>query len=166
MSSVEFNTLLVGNADFLKPFAFTLTKDAEQAKDLYQETLFRALSNREKYLEGTNIRAWLFTIMRNIFINHYRKKLKHRTVAEPSASEFFINHQQNIVSNKAASNLQMKDIHVAVYHLPGIFKKPFMLYYEGYKYFEIANMLKEPLGTIKSRIHFARKILKSQVPRQ
>ncbi|MET3874868.1 MULTISPECIES: RNA polymerase sigma factor [Chitinophaga] len=166
MSSVEFNTLLIGNADFLKPFAFTLTKDTEQAKDLYQETLFRALSNREKYLEGTNIRAWLFTIMRNIFINHYRKKLKHRTVAEPSASEFFINHQQNIVSNKAASNLQMKDIHIAVYHLPGIFKKPFMLYYEGYKYFEIANMLKEPLGTIKSRIHFARKILKSQVPRQ
>ena len=166
MSSVEFNTLLIGNADFLKPFAFTLTKDAEQAKDLYQETLFRALSNREKYLEGTNIRAWLFTIMRNIFINHYRKKLKHRTIAEPGASEFFINHQQNIVSNKAASNLQMKDIHIAVYHLPGIFKKPFMLYYEGYKYFEIANMLKEPLGTIKSRIHFARKILKSQVPRQ
>lgn len=166
MSSVEFNTLLVGNADFLKPFAFTLTKDAEQAKDLYQETLFRALSNREKYMEGTNIRAWLFTIMRNIFINHYRKKLKHRTVAEPSASEFFINHHENIVSNKAASNLQMKDIHVAVYHLPGIFKKPFMLYYEGYKYFEIANMLQEPLGTIKSRIHFARKILKSQVPRQ
>jgi len=166
MSSVEFNTLLIGNADFLKPFAFTLTKDAEQAKDLYQETLFRALSNQEKYLEGTNIRAWLFTIMRNIFINHYRKKLKHRMVAEPSASDFFINYQQNTVSNKAASNLQMKDIHVAVYHLPNIFKKPFMLYYEGYKYFEIANILHEPLGTIKSRIHFARKILKSQVPRQ
>lgn len=166
MSSIEFNTLLIGNADFLKPFAFTLTKDAEQAKDLYQETLFRALSNQEKYLEGTNIRAWLFTIMRNIFINHYRKKLKHRMVAEPSASDFFINYQQNTVSNKAASNLQMKDIHVAVYHLPNIFKKPFMLYYEGYKYFEIANILQEPLGTIKSRIHFARKILKSQVPRQ
>lgn len=166
MSSVEFNTLLIGNADFLKPFAFTLTKDAEQAKDLYQETLFRALSNQEKYLEGTNIRAWLFTIMRNIFINHYRKKLKHRMVAEPSASDFFINYHQNTVNNKAASNLQMKDIHVAVYHLPNIFKKPFMLYYEGYKYFEIANILQEPLGTIKSRIHFARKILKSQVPRQ
>ncbi|TWF44348.1 RNA polymerase ECF family sigma subunit [Chitinophaga polysaccharea] len=166
MSSVEFNTLLIGNADFLKPFAFTLTKDAEQAKDLYQETLFRALSNQEKYLEGTNIRAWLFTIMRNIFINHYRKRLKHRMIAEPNASEFFINYQQNAVSNKAASNLQMKDIHVAVYHLPCIFKKPFMLYYEGYKYFEIANILHEPLGTIKSRIHFARKILKSQVPRQ
>ena len=87
-------------------------------------------------------------------------------VAEPSASDFFINYQQNTVSNKAASNLQMKDIHVAVYHLPNIFKKPFMLYYEGYKYFEIANILHEPLGTIKSRIHFARKILKSQVPRQ
>ncbi|MEC5147457.1 RNA polymerase sigma factor [Chitinophaga sp. 212800010-3] len=163
MSSVEFNTLLIGNADFLKPFAFTLTKDAEQAKDLYQETLVRALSNREKYLEGTNIRAWLFTIMRNIFINHYRKKMKHRLVAEPGASEFFKNHYQYTVSNKAAANLQMKDIYMAVYHLPGIFKKPFMLYYEGYKYFEIANILQEPLGTIKSRIHFARKILKSRI---
>ena len=165
MSSVEFNTLLTGNADFLKPFAFTLTKDAEQAKDLYQETLFRALSNKEKYLEGTNIRAWLFTIMRNIFINHYRKKLKHRMLTGPSASDFFLNYQQNTVSNKAGSNLQMKDIHVAVYHLPNIFKKPFMLYYEAYKYFEIASILQEPLGTIKSRIHFARKILKTQVPR-
>jgi RNA polymerase sigma-70 factor (ECF subfamily) len=165
MSSIEFNTLLIGNADFLKPFAFTLTKDAEQAKDLYQETHFRALSNREKYLEGTNIRAWLFTIMRNIFINHYRKKLKHRMLAGPGASDFFLNYQQNTVSNKAGSNLQMKDIHVAVYHLPNIFKKPFMLYYEGYKYFEIASILQEPLGTIKSRIHFARKILKTQVPR-
>ena len=166
MSSVEFNTLLTGNADFLKPFAFTLTKDAEQAKDLYQETLFRALSNKEKYLEGTNIRAWLFTIMRNIFINHYRQKLKHRMVAEPGASDFFLNYKQVTVSNKAAANLQMKDIHVAVYHLPNIFKKPFMLYYEGYKYFEIADLLQEPLGTIKSRIHFARKILKTQVSRQ
>ncbi|MCW3462087.1 RNA polymerase sigma factor [Chitinophaga nivalis] len=165
MSSVEFNTLLVGNADFLKPFAFTLTKDAEQAKDLYQETLFRALSNQEKYLEGTNIRAWLFTIMRNIFINHYRKRLKHRMIAEATVSEFFLNYQQTAVNNKAASNLQMKDIHIAVYHLPNIFKKPFMLYYEGYKYFEIADILQEPLGTIKSRIHFARKILKTQIPR-
>ena len=165
MSSIEFNTLLIGYADFLKLFAFTRTKDAEQAKDLYQETLFRALSNREKYLEGTNIRAWLFTIMRNIFINHYRKKLKHRMLAGPGTSDFFLNYQQNTVSNKAGSNLQMKDIHVAVYHLPNIFKKPFMLYYEGYKYFEIASILQEPLGTIKSRIHFARKILKTQVPR-
>lgn len=165
MSSVEFNTLLIGNADFLKPFAFTLTKDPEQAKDLYQETLFRALSNQEKYLEGTNIRAWLFTIMRNIFINHYRKKAKNRMIAEPSVSDFFLNYQQSPTSNKADTNLRMKDIHVAVYHLPQIFKQPFLLYYEGYKYFEIADILQEPLGTIKSRIHFARKILKTQVLR-
>ncbi|WP_143308050.1 RNA polymerase sigma factor [Chitinophaga vietnamensis] len=163
MSSVEFNTLLVGNADFLKPFAFTLTKDAEQAKDLYQETLVRALSNREKYLEGTNIRAWLFTIMRNIFINHYRKKMKQRIISEPALSNFFINYQQGMVGNRAESNLRTKDIHLAVFHLPPIFKHPFLLYYEGYKYFEIADMLQEPLGTIKSRIHFARKMLKTKV---
>ncbi|HVI45462.1 MAG TPA: RNA polymerase sigma factor [Chitinophaga sp.] len=165
MSSVEFNTLLIGNADFLKPFAFTLTKDAEQAKDLYQETLFRALSNQEKYLEGTNIRAWLFTIMRNIFINHYRKKVKTRMLATPTVSDFFLNYHLTPTSNKADANLSTKDIQIAVYHLPKIFKQPFILYYEGYKYFEIADMLQEPLGTIKSRIHFARKLLKAQVPR-
>ena len=74
MSTLEFDQLLTSNADFLKPFAFTLTRDNESAKDLIQETLYRALSNKEKYNVGTNIKAWMYTIMRNIFINDYRKK--------------------------------------------------------------------------------------------
>ncbi|MBV8254362.1 RNA polymerase sigma-70 factor (ECF subfamily) [Chitinophaga dinghuensis] len=165
MSSVEFNTLLVGNADFLKPFAYTLTKDNEQAKDLYQETIFRALTNQEKYLEGTNIKAWLFTIMRNIFINNYRKKTKNRMITEPVISDFFINYQRGVVGNNAETTMRTKDVHLAMYKLPAIFKQPFLLYLEGYKYYEIAAILQEPLGTIKSRIHFARKILKTQVQR-
>ncbi|MBV7528994.1 RNA polymerase sigma-70 factor, ECF subfamily [Chitinophaga jiangningensis] len=165
MSSVEFNTLLVGNADFLKPFAYTLTKDNEQAKDLYQETIFRALTNQDKYLEGTNIKAWLFTIMRNIFINNYRKKSKNRMITEPVISDFFINYQRGVVGNSAETTMRTKDVHLAMYKLPVIFKQPFLLYLEGYKYFEIAAILQEPLGTIKSRIHFARKILKTQVQR-
>ncbi|HQR02399.1 MAG TPA: sigma factor, partial [Ferruginibacter sp.] len=72
MSTIEFNQALVSNSDYLRPFAMTLTRDAESAKDLVQETLFRALANKEKYLDGTNIKAWLYTIMRNIFINNYR----------------------------------------------------------------------------------------------
>jgi RNA polymerase sigma factor (sigma-70 family) len=74
MSTIEFNQLLLTNAEFLRPFAVTLTHDSEIAKDLFQETLFRALSNKEKYNVGTNIKAWLYTIMRNIFINDYREK--------------------------------------------------------------------------------------------
>ena len=80
MSTVEFNQMLLNNTDFLKPFAFTLTRDNETAKDLLQETMFRALANREKYNVGTNIKAWLYTIMRNIFINSYRRKAKQQSV--------------------------------------------------------------------------------------
>ncbi|MFB6457682.1 RNA polymerase sigma factor [Chitinophaga sp. Hz27] len=165
MSSVEFNTLLVGNVDFLKPFAYTLTKDNEQAKDLYQETIMRALTNQDKYLEGTNIRAWLFTIMRNIFINHYRKQSKSKLISEPALSQFFLNYQKGVVGNTAETNMRTKDVQIAMYRLPVIFKQPFLLYLEGYKYFEIAAILDEPLGTIKSRIHFARKILKTRIQR-
>ena len=89
MASLEFNELLLDNADFLKPFAVNLTKDAEVAKDLYQETLYKALANQEKYNVGTNIKAWLFTIMRNIFINDYRRKAKHQTIFDSTPRVFF-----------------------------------------------------------------------------
>jgi RNA polymerase sigma factor (sigma-70 family) len=165
MSSIEFNSLLLNNADFLKPFAFNLTKDNELAKDLIQETMFRALSNQEKYLEGSNIRAWLYTIMRNIFINNYRQKAKQHLVIDNSISDYLLNHQQAAIPNRAEASIQLKEINYAVYQLPVIFKQPFLLYFEGFKYFEIASMLQEPLGTIKSRIHFARRMLKAQVHR-
>ncbi|RFM35788.1 MULTISPECIES: RNA polymerase sigma factor [Chitinophaga] len=165
MSSTEFNALLLGNADFLRPYAVTLTKDAESAKDLYQETLFRALANRDKYLAGTNIRAWLYTIMRNIFINNYRRGNRQFRLLDNSAGEFLMHQQIPTIGNAAETNLRIKDVHSAVYNLPVIFKQPFMLYFEGYKYYEIAAMLNEPLGTVKSRIHFARKMLKSRIVR-
>jgi RNA polymerase sigma-70 factor (ECF subfamily) len=165
MSNVEFNQLLVSNTDFLKPFAFTLTRDNETAKDLLQETLFRALANKDKYHVGTNIKAWLYTIMRNIFINNYRRKQKQHTIFDSTPNDFFLNYQQVTVNNGADSTLKMKEIQTALHNLPEIFKKPFLLYFEGFKYHEIAEMLDEPLGTIKSRIHFARKLLKEQISR-
>ena len=165
MSTVEFNQMLLSNTDFLKPFAFTLTRDNETAKDLLQETMFRALSNREKYHVGTNIKAWLYTIMRNIFINNYRRRAKQNTIFDSTPNEFFLNYQQGAVSNAAQTSLQIKEIQGAIHQLPEIFKHPFTLYFEGFKYQEIAHILNEPLGTIKSRIHFARKLLKEQISR-
>ena len=165
MSTLEFNHLLLSNSDYLKPFAITLTRDTETAKDLLQETMYRALANKEKYNFGTNIRAWLYTIMRNIFINDYRRKAKQNTVFDSTPNEFLLNYNQSTVANKAEINLEIKDIQAAVYQLPEIFRNPFMLYFEGYKYHEIAILLTEPLGTIKSRIHFARKLLKEQITR-
>src|SRR4030095_1005150 len=163
MSVIEFNQLLVNNAEFLKPFAITLTRDTETAKDLFQETLYRALANKDKYNVGTNIKAWLYTIMRNIFINNYRRKVKQATILDSTPNEFLINLNQAVVTNSAESTLRIKDIQDAIHHLPEIFRNPFLLYFDGYKYHEIADMLSEPLGTIKSRIHFARKLLTSQI---
>jgi RNA polymerase sigma factor (sigma-70 family) len=165
MSAVEFNQMLVTNTEFLKPFAFTLTRDNETAKDLLQETMFRALSNKDKYYAGTNIKAWLYTIMRNIFINNYRRKVKQNTIFDSTPNDFLLNYQQATVSNDAEASLKMKEIQNAIHELPEIFKSPFILYFEGYKYHEIAHILSEPLGTIKSRIHFARKLLKEQISR-
>jgi len=165
MSAIEFNQIVINNADYLKPFAITLTRDNETAKDLLQETMFRALANREKYNAGTNIKAWLYTIMRNIFINDYRRKTKQNTILDNSINEFLLNSNQLSITNAAEGNLKMKEIYQAVHFLPDIFRNPFMLYFDGYKYNEIAGILKEPLGTIKSRIHFARKLLKEHLTR-
>jgi len=163
MSAAEFNELLLHNADPLKPFAVSLTRDQEIAKDLFQETLYKALANQDKYSTGTNIKAWLFTIMRNIFINDYRRKVKQRTIFDNSPNEATINSGKIVVSNEGENRLRAKEIHEAIYQLPQIFKIPFLLYFEGYRYHEISGSLNEPLGTVKSRIHFARKLLRKQL---
>lgn len=165
MSVLEFNQMLLSNTDFLKPFAVTLTRDTEEAKDLVQETMYRALANKDKYNVGTNIKAWLYTIMRNIFINNYRRKSKQVTVFDNSVNEFLLNTNQSTVANEAITNINLKEVKAAIHSLPDIFRNPFLLYFDGYKYHEIAQMLDEPLGTIKSRIHFARKLLKNQLQR-
>ncbi len=165
MSTIDFNQMLTNDTEFLKPFAFNLTRDNEAAKDLYQETLYRALANKDKYNVGTNIKAWLYTIMRNIFINNYRRKSKQSTIFDSTPNEFLLNLNQGAVANEGIAQINLKEVKQAIHNLPEIFKTPFLLYFDGYKYHEIAEMLEEPLGTIKSRIHFARKLLKSHVQR-
>jgi RNA polymerase sigma-70 factor (ECF subfamily) len=165
MTPSEFDYMLLNNTEFLKPFAIKLTRDNELAKDLFQETLLRALANKEKYNDGTNIKAWLYTIMRNIFINNYRRKAKQNTIFDSTPNDFLLDYRQGAVTNEAIASINMKEVHAAIHNLPAIFKNPFLLYFDGFKYHEIADMLGEPLGTIKSRIHFARKLLKAQIDR-
>ena len=165
MSSIEFDNLIIGNAVSLKPFAVSLTRDLETARDLLQETLYKALANREKYSAGTNIKAWLFTIMRNIFINDYRRKAKQKTIFEKGEASMLADSPVIAVANGGEQLVDLKEINNAIHALPQIFKVPFLLYFEGYRYHEIAEAMNEPLGTIKSRIHFARKLLKEQLSR-
>src|SRR5436189_6029210 len=134
MAAIEFNQMLLSNAEFLRPFATILTRDAEAAKDLFQETMYRALANKEKYNVGTNIKAWLYTIMRNIFINNYRRKAKQQTIFDSTPNEFLINYNQVTTSNAAEGSLRLKDIQGCIHGLPELFKNPFMHYFDGYKY--------------------------------
>ena len=159
MSIQEFNSLVMNNSEGLKPFAITLTRDQEAAKDLCQETLYKAFAYRDKYKPGTNIRAWLYTIMRNIFINDYRRNSRKKVVMDT--------YKQGIspVAHSSEISLRLKEINGAIHRLPAIFKTACLLYLQGYKYHEIAFALNEPLGTIKSRIHFAKKIIQKQIER-
>jgi RNA polymerase sigma factor (sigma-70 family) len=166
MSTIEFNQLLIHNTDMLKPQAFSFTRDTEEAKDLLNETIYRALANKDKYNEGTNIQAWLYTIMRNTFINKYRRKVRERKIFQSNNREVPQEYNQAITSNLSESRLVMKELQAAIHELPDIFRVPFVLHVEGYQYQEIADHLGIALGTIKSRIHFARKLLKEKLAGQ
>lgn len=166
MSTIEFNQMLLNNTEFLKPFAVTLTHDHERAKDLLQETMYRAMVNKDKYQLGTNLKAWLYTIMRNIFINEYRRKAKQNVIFDNTPNEYYLNTPQNTTHNNAITQFNINEIELGLSKLPEIFKAPFELYFNGYKYQDIATEMNQPLGTIKSRIHFARKLLKDFITKR
>ncbi len=163
MTTYEFDNHFNNMSKILLSFAYNLTKNSEEAKDLYQETAFRAMTNRDKFRPGTNFKAWLFTIMKNIFINNYRKKVKANTIIDSTDNMFYINSGTNTIANSGETNILMKELSGMIANLDDGIKIPFMMHYEGYKYQEIAEELELPLGTIKSRIFFARKALKELI---
>ncbi len=166
MSTLEFDAKFNSLTASLQSFAYNLTKNSEDAKDLFQETAFRAMTNKEKFRPGTNFKAWLFTIMKNIFINNYRKRVKKNTIIDNTDNMFFINSGATIIDNDAGRNILMKELNKMIQSLDDSIKKPFMMHYVGYKYQEIADQLELPLGTVKSRIFFARKALKEKIKNQ
>ena len=163
MSQLEFHTKLDNMSSVLHAFAYNLTKNVEDAKDLYQETAFRAITNQDKFRPGTNFKAWLFTIMKNIFINNYRKKTKANTIMDSTDNMYYINSGSITINNKAESNIMMKELIKMIEELDDSIKVPFLMHYQGFKYQEIADQLDLPLGTVKSRIFFARKELKGLI---
>jgi RNA polymerase sigma factor (sigma-70 family) len=165
METKEFNNLVAKNQEYLTPFALHLTRNNEEAKDLLQETFTKAFFNKEKYKAGTNLKAWLYTIMRNIFINDYRRKSLRKTIVDNTEGQFLINNATKVTHSSGESTMFLKEMEEAIAALPDTFKTPFVLYVEGFKYGDIAAQLGEKLGTIKSRIHFARRLLKEQIER-
>lgn len=162
MSTIEFTSHFDQLQKKLLPFAYRLTNNLEDAKDLIQETAIRAYNNKEKFEVGTNFRAWVTTIMRNTFINFYRKKKNRATSSEPSDSYVFIN-EDFAEDNGAGSNIMMSELSQIIGKLDETYRKPFLMFFEGFKYEEIATDMALPIGTIKSRIFFARQKLRDSI---
>jgi RNA polymerase sigma factor (sigma-70 family) len=161
MTALEFSYAINDMTRSMKPFALRLTKDMEQANDLIQETVLKAFSNREKFSEGTNLKAWLFTIMKNTFITNYQRMVRRKTFIDTTENLHYINSTDNIAQNTAYTNFALRDIEKQIHKLDDVYKTPFMMHFRGFKYHEIAEKLDVPIGTVKNRIHIARKELKS-----
>ncbi len=155
----QFKNLVSNESRPLKAYAVKLTQDQEDADDLVQDTLLKAFVNEEKFAEGTNLKGWLYTIMKNIFINKYRRAMKSNIFNDPTENQYFLNSSPADRPNGGEGNLVMKEVNTALNQLNDNLRTPFLLSYNGYKYEEIAQHLHIPLGTVKVRIHNARKEL-------
>ncbi|MCB0521830.1 MAG: RNA polymerase sigma factor [Lewinellaceae bacterium] len=143
----------------LRAFSLKLTGSESDANDLYQDTAYRIISNADKFQADTNFKAWAVTIMRNIFINNYRKKMRRGVILDQTPNNYYINSGGQLIENDGETRMAYKELLRMVSALPEDFKRPFWMAYKGYKYDEIAEKLDAPLGTIKSRIFFARRKL-------
>jgi RNA polymerase sigma factor (sigma-70 family) len=164
MTAQEFSNHIVKLTKSLKPFAIRLTKDTDDANDLIQDTLLKGYTNRDKFSDGTNLKAWMFTIMKNTFITNYQKMVRRNTFIDVTDNLHYINSLENSTSNLANGLFIQKDLTKALNALEEAYLSPFMLYFSGYKYHEIAESLNIPIGTVKNRIHIARKELKHRLP--
>ncbi len=162
MTSTEVSSLS-HMSQFLKPYALKLTQDAQDANDLIQDTLLKAITNMDKFKEGTNLKAWLYTIMKNTFITRTQSVARRSTFVDTTDNLHFINSSNHTTENLAYSDFAMKDIKRALESLDEIYQKPFMMHFRGFKYTEIATRLGMPLGTVKNRIFIARQELKEKL---
>jgi len=159
MTQIQFQNSLTGLQSKLYYFALSLTSDSDRAQDLVQETYLKALVYRDKFSADTNLMAWVYTIMKNTFINDYRRNVKSKTTLESSSNKLQISFSKNDYYPAPDSIHAEKEIYKKIGMLEDDFREPFQLFLSGFKYKEIADKLELPLGTVKSRIFFTRKKL-------
>ena len=143
-------------------FAYMLTSDRDNAYDLLQDTTLKALDNESKYVDNTNFKGWVFTIMRNISINNYRRSVRSQTVVDQTEDLYHLNLSQDSGLESPEGSYGAGEITAAIDSFPEEYRVPFSMHVAGYKYNEIAERMGLPLGTVKSRIFFARKKLQAQ----
>ena len=164
LSTDPFEKELLGLQDNLFSFALSLTADQTKAEDLMQDTTLKVLVNKDKYRTDTNFKGWVFTVMRNLFINDYHRTARTRNIFDTNADIAFVGTVDETEGLPSPDQeMTLKEINGAINSLSDEYKLPFSMYVSGYKYKEIAETLDLPIGTVKSRIFFARKKLQSNL---
>ena len=159
MTTNEFNDKLIEMNSNLRRFAMSLTADRNDASDLIQDTYLKAITFRNKFVDNSNLKAWVFTIMKNTFINNYRRSVKKNNLIDITKDPCYVNLSEDKGFVSTESNYSAKEIIQAIESLDDEFKIPFIMHIEGYKYQEIAEKLNLKIGTVKSRIFFSRQKL-------
>ena len=160
MTNDQFLTNIDNLNNLLFSYALRLTRNHQDAQDLMQETTMRAFRHKEKFTMGTNFKSWTSTIMRNTFINRYRKMKNRKHVNAPIEDFTYAIENTSAINNSGEQNLRMQELTRVMDSINDIYTVPFMMFYRGYEYKEIAEHLEIPIGTVKSRIFLARRKMK------
>ena len=159
----KLTSKIVGMESELRHFALKLTADQDSANDLVQDCMLKALDNKEKFVHAQNFKGWMYTIMRNLFINNYRRVTREMSMMDDSYSI----GRQNLLEVEDGERFEyaydLKELHKVINAVPESMRKPFLMYVAGFKYNEIAEKMELPIGTIKSRLFFVRKRLQKEL---
>jgi len=163
MEAIEFTTQIASLRSTLRTFSRKFTNDKEESQDLVQDTMLKALTYRDKFREDTNLKGWLFTIMRNTYINNYRKHQRAKTSNDTTKDLYFLNVEDMHTFNRPEGSFEFKEIWRNVLGIKDELLIPFKMHTSGYKYNEIADHLQIPIGTVKNRIFHARKEIQKKL---
>ncbi|MCD8177744.1 MAG: RNA polymerase sigma factor [Tannerellaceae bacterium] len=165
MNDSQFQRLLWSLKDNMMNFAFKLTANREDAKDLTQETFLKALTYKDKFVDNKNFKGWVFTVMRNTFINDYHKVVRGQTVIDTEADMYKLENVSDISNLSPEHDIHVNEVTHLIKGMKEDYQICFSLYLTGYKYHEIAEKMNIPIGTVKSNIHTARTYLKTRLER-
>ena len=160
MTAIEFKKVVQKESQSMRNYAYQLTRNVEDTNDLIQDTMMKAFIYQDKFTDGTNLKGWLYTIMKNTFINNYRRMVKRNTFIDQTDNDYYLDSMSHADKNAGEQKFVLRDIEEAIDRLPMSLKKPFTMNNSGFKYHEIAEILKIPIGTVKTRIFVARRQLR------
>lgn len=163
MKHIQFENELVALQGNMRNFAFSLTLNRDDAEDLIQETTLKVLDNQDKFIDNVNFKGWVLTIMKNIFINNYRRIIRSQTIVDKTEDLYHLNLPQNSGLGSPEGSYAIGEISNSIAAFTDDYRIPFSMHLQGFKYEEIAQQLNLPLGTVKSRIFLARKRLQKEL---